>query len=557
MSEMAGTTIKPDDFDDFYAVGCRTGTKQDLSCRQFLTHCPPDVPPRHRILALLGVTDIADMAKPQEDGWFVSDFYLFHYLFSQPFPSQTQIWMTCEKPEDLVAKYQEYLHGSSRHTRRVVLDRARLPDISAAGNIRHVQRKDLVERYLSTLGAEAAEATRNQEHLMLLIFAHGTEAHGLEVGDSILQIKDLVRSLQGKSNVTLFSTSCYSGGWLVRPDLNNVQLQPAPPRLDTTALLSAGPETVSYSWPACTSAGKVSGSLAATALLNSFLDAEDEIAQDGDHPTYIQLAKSVYDHMKTMGLTGEAQEIYFSADNDEWETSYQARLGLPLAAYRDKWSSLRQVPPSSAPSSGLEVARAGGRRHKRLQFLAREYFAAKPGVDSASPNVSLHYCLRSIFKGETYTKEKMDHLIETTAYRLGSMHEANYLKDQLGLDFPSVFEIDTFPGFIAKTWDPEIYSKTWHLLLQRNIITKPIGIRFFYSKPLEYLTIVLVKSSTSWEQIQELVEVMAAKKKGWYRFIYKAWLGNRVASDEGLMKNARAFKEAMEKIRHQSQQLSD
>jgi hypothetical protein len=442
----------------------------------------------------------------------------------------------------------------------VVLDRARLPDILAARNIRYVERKDLVERYLSTLRAEAAEATRNQEHLMLLIFAHGTEAHGLEVGDSILQMQDLLRSLQAKSNVTLFSNSCYSGGWLVRPDLNNVQLQPATPRLNTTALLSAGPETVSHSWPASASAGRASGSLAATALLNSFLDAEDEIAQNGDHPTYIQLAKSVYDHMKTMGLTGEAQEIYFSAENDEWEMSYQARLGLPLAAYRDKWSSLRQVPPSSAPPGGLDVAKAGGRRHKRLQFLAREYFAAKPGLDSASPNVGLHYCLRSIFKGETYTQEKMDGLIETTAYRLGSMHEANYLKEQLGLDFPSIFEIDTFPGSIAKTWDREMYSKTWHLLLQRNIITMPIGIRLFYSKPVQYLTIALIKSSASWEQIQERVEVMAAKKKGWHRFIYKAWLGNRVASDEGLMKNARAFKEAMKKIRHQSHQshqLSD
>lgn len=78
-------TIRPADFDDFHVIGRQTGTKQEL-CREFLTHCPPDLPPRHRILALLGTTDIGDVASPSEDGWFISDFYLFHYLFSPAFP---------------------------------------------------------------------------------------------------------------------------------------------------------------------------------------------------------------------------------------------------------------------------------------------------------------------------------------------------------------------------------------------------------------------------------------------------------------------------------------
>lgn len=51
-------------------------------------------------------------------------------------------------------------------------------------------------------------------------------------------------------------------------------------------------------------------------------------------------------------------------------------------------------------------------------------------------------------------------MIETTAYRPGAMHEANYHKEQLRLDFPSIFDIDTFPGCIDKTWGLEMYSKT-------------------------------------------------------------------------------------------------
>jgi hypothetical protein len=80
------TTIRPADFSDFHVVGRQTGTKQELVGREFLTHCPPDLPPRHRILALLGATDIGDGAGPSEDGWFMSDFYLFHYLLAPAFP---------------------------------------------------------------------------------------------------------------------------------------------------------------------------------------------------------------------------------------------------------------------------------------------------------------------------------------------------------------------------------------------------------------------------------------------------------------------------------------
>ena len=48
----------------------------------FLTSCPPDVPPRSRIIAVCGVTDWNNLASPQEDGWLLSDFYLFYHLLS-------------------------------------------------------------------------------------------------------------------------------------------------------------------------------------------------------------------------------------------------------------------------------------------------------------------------------------------------------------------------------------------------------------------------------------------------------------------------------------------
>lgn len=55
---------------------------------------------------------------------------------------------------------------------------------------------------------------------------------------------------------------------------------------------------------------------------------------------------------------------------------------------------------------------------------------------------------------------------------------------------------------------------TWSLLLDGNIITKPVEILLFYSKPIQYLTLARVKSPTPWELIKEQGEAMATKKKG-------------------------------------------
>ena len=146
-------------------------------------------------------------------------------------------------------------------------------------------------------------------------------------------MKDLRRVLQPMSSTTIFTTSCYSDGWLVRPDINQQQL-------NTTAITAAGDRNESSSWAVSRSVGRASGSLAASAVLRCLIDAEDATQERTEHPTYIEFSKSVYDCVKGMGALGNSQQIYFSAENDEWEASYQSRLGLPLTSYKDKWLSL-------------------------------------------------------------------------------------------------------------------------------------------------------------------------------------------------------------------------
>jgi hypothetical protein len=47
---------------------------------EFPASCPPDVQPNTRIVAVCGASDSKGWADPSKDGWFLSDFYLFHYL---------------------------------------------------------------------------------------------------------------------------------------------------------------------------------------------------------------------------------------------------------------------------------------------------------------------------------------------------------------------------------------------------------------------------------------------------------------------------------------------
>ncbi|KAF3385308.1 hypothetical protein F1880_002782 [Penicillium rolfsii] len=198
------------------------------------------------------------------------------------------------------------------------------------------------------------------------------------------------------------------------------------------------------------------------------------------------------------------------------------------------------------------MASTGGWRHERLRLFAQEYFAAQPGPDNLAPNIGLHFNLRRVLKGATFPKQQLDDLIENTVYRLASMHEADDLRQQLGFECPSIFETDNLEIIHNKSARSQLFSRTWQLLVNREIITKPSRIRRFFSKPLRYLTLVLFKSTRSWEKIEELVDFMATRKKGWYRFIYKVWLGNQVGTEEtlGLRDHAYAVMEAMKKIGH-------
>lgn len=69
------------------------GKEPGAETLEFLSFCPPDIQPNTRIIALCGANDWHDNASPQADGWFFSDFYLFHHLLEDT--GKWDLWHSC------------------------------------------------------------------------------------------------------------------------------------------------------------------------------------------------------------------------------------------------------------------------------------------------------------------------------------------------------------------------------------------------------------------------------------------------------------------------------
>ncbi|KAJ5846043.1 hypothetical protein N7534_009712 [Penicillium rubens] len=78
------------------------------------------VPVVHENTIILGVTHpTLSTASPKDDGWFISDFYAFNYLFKGLGMQQT--WLTAVEPAKLVKKYGSFLHGNPYEERKICL----------------------------------------------------------------------------------------------------------------------------------------------------------------------------------------------------------------------------------------------------------------------------------------------------------------------------------------------------------------------------------------------------------------------------------------------------
>ena len=189
------------------------------------------------------------LASPAEDGWFLSDFFMFYHLFkglgmftcrffirnsTNSFLliytiGASQRWLLSETPRHLLSKYSNYEHGECSGEHRLVLGPELIDSIGADSNIRVFDVADLLQDFLRTFQDECKIAAQLSQPILLIIFGHGDPVtYGIAIGGREspinaprLHTNHIVASLRGLDvALTMLLTSCYSGGWVLQPNLN-------------------------------------------------------------------------------------------------------------------------------------------------------------------------------------------------------------------------------------------------------------------------------------------------------------------------------------------------
>ena len=336
----------------------------------FITHTVPCI---HENTIIVAATHPSlHTASPKEDGWFISDFYAFNYLFKDTVKDQT--WLTAADPSRLLEKYGNYLHGHPRCDRKVVLNQEILQ--SEITPVTIIEPAKMIESFLNEVAEASSRAKRNGCPLLLMLFCHGVENHHLLLNNNDikrgLSITRLRGVLESGIAVTLFSTSCFSGGWAMTRDLN------------ITAMAAAECDKVSTSWRLSDSVKRACGGVfsghtieALTKITTPLLpqdygpegppaDEDDSLqpseANEVQTETYNEFCRAVVTAIDTDTDWHSAlfTQFTFSAQDDQWEYSWSRRSGLPLARFKERWHQLPVYPATSPMAITEGICFTGG-----------------------------------------------------------------------------------------------------------------------------------------------------------------------------------------------------
>ncbi|KAL9135963.1 MAG: hypothetical protein Q9175_002826 [Cornicularia normoerica] len=318
----------------FYTAG-----NENQQYEQFNLHTPPDVTSNTRIIAVLGIHEDAE---PQQDGWFVSDFFAFWNIFQGITDSQN--WYHCLDLDNLIAKHGRYLHGNPYEQRKVVLDSTILAQSKLSRHPpQYIKPHDLKNRTKSLITAECKAAEIAKENVLILIFGHGdSKNHGIELGmgdRATLKIGEFKNASKSfKVGTTMITTSCYLGGWACNPELN------------LSTMTAAERNKVSLSWRYSGSIGRACGSMFTTALIqkltrvgatNNPLGDEDDDFSEKQEEAYAEFTRTVHEHLlKDVDCRGYEHGLTFGAQDDAWSMCWRERTGIPLSKFEERWESL-------------------------------------------------------------------------------------------------------------------------------------------------------------------------------------------------------------------------
>lgn len=506
-------------------IGKNTGEPfGGLQGRVFDSKCPPIVTVDTIVIGVCGPNDYRNNASPESDGWFFSDFYLFHHMLQGT--AKEQYWMTCVDPRQLIEKYKEFSHGDPRtNNRRVVLDETMRKDVE---DVLVFQEKDLLERFLAYVADASKGVKGTNRPMLIMIFGHGTVlSYSITIGGTgkaekcdILTIEKFQEALlrhNSNPNVTLMTTACYGGGWVQSPCLN------------ITALAGVDEETQLLSWPVSDSMGRCCGSRYATGVAQALIKTEiqglDLLTNEGNEalasPTFAALVAAIHDTLVEEIDVRENNEISFAAKDDMWGVEWRARTGFPLTAYQQKWDNLRMT---GKGGSSTNLGHHGSVRfsdslilstseaNHRLKRLAVEYLNSNPGEDCVAKNHRVHGDCRKILQGKHLPALELEDLAGALGYRMISiMNQATRYKNRLGIEFLacSACDTDKHKARIIKAEGKSRYSKIYHMVVSKSLFDIPGSHEGWpYAKGYNYLAIVLTTSGWTTERIEEeLIEL--------------------------------------------------
>lgn len=498
--------------------------------KSFDSRCPPVVTPNTTIIAVCGPNDYDDNANPQRDGWFFSDFYLFHHLFRHT--AQKQYWLTCVSPKDLVEKYKELVYGDGdarTENRRIVLDASFAKEVE---DVIVFQPHDLLENFLSYITNTCEDLRGTDAPILILIFGYKKSTHfAITIGGAgdfdscpVLyqsKLKEAIFCRNPDPNVTLLTTACYGGGWTQTPFMN------------ITAM--AGVETTHerYPWPEGASLIRCCGSRYASEVARAFIcseiqnldeDSEQDIRQSS---TYKDLVATIHDILFHEIDVREDNSISFSAKDDQWGMELRARTGFPLTTYLEKWKSLRIVPQGASNDQSFsasirfsDTVRLGiPEAEFLLKRLAIEYLKSKPGDDSAAKNHVVHSLCHRLLLGKTMLGEDLERLAGALQYRLTKIvARATDFKDRLDIPFPDCHDFDLNSHHAKRRYDfatENMHDEIGVMLLQSELFDDCAEHEYMpYYKGEAYLAIVLTESGWSRKRIEgALSELVRVKRE--------------------------------------------
>ena len=554
---------------------------QGLLDHSFNSRCPPVVTRDTIIVAVCGPNDHQGNASPLEDGWFFSDFYLFHHLFRDT--ATKQYWLTCVKPQDLVKRYKEFAHGDPRSgDRRIVLDKTFSKEIQ---DILFFDPDDLLERFLGYTTDACKNAKDSQQAILILIFGHRQEddIFTITIGGagefqtypklSQRKLREAIYRHNPNPNIAFLTSTCFGGGWTQTSFLNNI------------ATTDSDAKDEVLSWPRSSSIDRCCGSRYGSAVAEALIRTEIPGLDDDDWnkihcaPAYDALVAFIHDILSKEIDVRKKNESSLSAQDDSWDKERRARSKLSLINYQEKWHALRQLSSDDSSSAALsESVRFSDVLHLsvseaefRLRRLAYDYMKSNPGHNDAAKNRVIHYACHGLLTGKTLSRQRLEDLAGALCYRMQKIvARATDYKDRLGIPFPDCRDVDT-ASCVARlpkyTPEKNKFSAIRSIVAESQLFDEPEAHEGLpYYKGDFYMALALNESCWDLPKIEEVVktELVRVKKEtspveasvSYLKTFY--WNG----TEEGLrMKNtigtmAKSIHEQKEKKKRSTKQIT-